>query len=113
MLLSFGTSYTTKTSCLAFIADFRIGKSTLRLAPSLSTGITTDNFILLFACFFVIVFINFLLFSRETRHPSSQMRGLLAPFGRSVGFLRMQIFWMRLLHPNHQSKTDGIFAFNA
>ncbi len=30
--------------------------------------------------------------SREIRHRQSQTGGLLAPFGRSVGFLRIQIF---------------------
>ena len=37
--------------------------------------------------------------SREIRHRQSQTGGLLAPFGRSVGFLRIQIFLQRQYTP--------------
>ncbi|MBI2651285.1 arginine--tRNA ligase [Candidatus Woesearchaeota archaeon] len=39
------------------------------------------------------------------RHRQSQTGGLLAPFGRSVGFLRMRIFWVQTVLSNHQSET--------
>ena len=35
--------------------------------------------------------------STEIRHPQSQIGGLLAHYVRSVGFLRMQIFFMQVI----------------